>query len=393
MPQEWGSDNELRHEPGVNAALIKTPISNNYEYGDPFRTRPFHKPGTAPMPITTSQPRVASAPVENAPESTAPPAFQPLNAMDCSMHAVNDALRGTGAAGFETQCLVWLEGRADLPRLRTAISRLSRTCPVMTARLESHTRRRGAGWRFRPGQECPLHETTLDSPDDSAVLDAAARLLSTPRDLETEDPISFHLLHRPDGRDLFLMQYNHSLMDNAAAAHALRLLDTAAVGGPAQISAANESHDPLGGWLARMTRAERLRVAFRTARLRLQSLRGTTARFGQPRSFGEALPARILTWHLDREQTRQLQSRVVELCRFPALSMALLGCSFRALGALCPPGSDNDNLIAGIGLDLGLPTFVAGLATTVVVLLLKRGRLQFNGTAKEFAERMGALAA
>jgi len=67
-------------------------------------------------------------------------------------------------------------------------------------------------WRFRPGAECPLREIQLESPARIAVLDQAARLLSTPFDPAEFDPVRFYLLHRPDGRDVFLLQYNHTLI-------------------------------------------------------------------------------------------------------------------------------------------------------------------------------------
>src|SRR5262249_58937456 len=132
------------------------------------------------------------------------------------MRTVDRILRGMGCSGFETQTLVWLSGRCDVAVLRTAVARLNARHPVTAARLVE-----GVGekphWRFRPGAECLLRETDLPSAEPAAVLDHAGHLLSEPANPAEADPIRFHLLHRPNGEDVVLVQYNHSLMDNTAS--------------------------------------------------------------------------------------------------------------------------------------------------------------------------------
>src|SRR5207237_432214 len=70
-----------------------------------------------------------------------------------------------------------------------------------------------------------LQETRLDSAAPQAVLDHAGQRLSVPCELPRSDPIRFHLLHRPDGRDVFLVQYSHALTDHADVVRLLGTLD------------------------------------------------------------------------------------------------------------------------------------------------------------------------
>ena len=148
-----------------------------------------------------------------------------LNPIDRAIRCVNVVVRQLGYPGIETQTLAWLEGRADATTLRRAILRLSRRWPVMASRLVDAD---GAGrsyWQFQPGAACPLIESVLPSDDPGAVLDHAGGLLSHGRDPTTADPIDFHLLHRPGGRDVLLLQYNHALMDNRAVVPLLQELE------------------------------------------------------------------------------------------------------------------------------------------------------------------------
>src|SRR5262249_7388501 len=144
------------------------------------------------------------------------PVGQRLTATDRTMLAVDRMLRRLGGSGFETQMFVLLADRIDTARLRTAVASLGERYPVIAARLTEPNGRGGAYWRFRPGAECAVREADLPSTGHASLLDYAGQLLSRPCDLAGEDPIRFHLLHRPDGRDVFLMQYNHALMDNNA---------------------------------------------------------------------------------------------------------------------------------------------------------------------------------
>src|SRR5262249_24093479 len=155
----------------------------------------------------------------------------PLQVADRAMLEVDRALRATGYPGFETQMLVLLSGRIRVGTLQAAIARVSEQYPAMASRLVEGSDG-GPHWQFRPGA-CPVREVDLESADQNSVLEQAGRILSTPRNLGEEGPVQFHLLHRPDGRDVFLVQYNHTLMDNNATPSLLKEIDRFSRG-PAQ---------------------------------------------------------------------------------------------------------------------------------------------------------------
>jgi hypothetical protein len=290
-------------------------------------------------------------------EPSDPPAVrtgQRLTANDRMMLAVDRAVRGLGGPGFETQMLVWLGGRADVAGLRGRLARFGARHPVAAARLVE--RPSGARWRFRPGAGCPLVETRLDSAEPSAVLDHAARLLSTPGPLEDTDPIRFHLLHRPDGRDVLVVQYNHALMDNTAAVPLLRELDRPDDGGTdGRDGGRGEWGGVIRGYVRRYDRERRRRALEGCVRLWRGGARGGVVQVGRPgaQPAGSA-GVRIAARCLESAETIALRARVLRTCRFPHLSMAVLGSAFRALARFAPPGPGAANLTAGIGIELGL---------------------------------------
>lgn len=283
------------------------------------------------------------------------PERQPLNAMDRSLLGVNRALRGMGCPDFSTQALVWLSGRADSVRVRTAVARLSQRYPILAARLVD-TERNGPYWMFRPGAGCPLHEAELGSEKPEEVLDLAARLLSEPGDPAKSDPIRFHLIHRPDGRDVFLMQYSHALMDNGDAVPLLRELDRLS---GASADESEGAHSPIPDLLAeyirRFPRGRRLKAALRTLDVRFRKLRGRPATLGKELDGRAPVRFRIATRRLERHEVRAVEQRVIRTCGVPSLSMALLGSAFRAIEKLVGEREARRNLVAGIGVDLVPP--------------------------------------
>src|SRR5262249_47893140 len=82
-------------------------------------------------------------------------------------------------------------------------------------------------WEATPQTGPYLSEFTLPSAAPEQILRFAAQALSTPRDLCASPPLWFHVLHGPDGRDRFLMQYNHAALDNNAAVLLVRAIDRA----------------------------------------------------------------------------------------------------------------------------------------------------------------------
>jgi hypothetical protein len=282
---------------------------------------------------------------------------RPLNAMDRSMLEVNRTLRRNGCPEFSTQALLWLSGRIDVGRLRTVVARLSRRYPILAARLvESGPG--GPCWKFRPDVECPVHEVHLESATPEAVLDHAGQLLSAPGDPATGDPIRFHVLHHPDGRDVFLMQYSHALMDNGDAVPLVREIDH--LFGTDAIEAESprpESRDLLAEHLQGISRWRRLKAALLTLDVRFRKLRRTPVMLGQDRADQSApVQLRITRRRIERPETRALEQRVIQACGVPSLSMAITGSVFRALQMLIPDArGHNRNFVAGIGVDLGPP--------------------------------------
>src|SRR5262249_4766308 len=156
-----------------------------------------------------------------------------------------------------------------------------------------------------------------------------------PRDLSSEDPISFELLHLPDSRDVFLMQYNHAFLDNIAASHLLKPIDacfrsvTAAIGG----SAVDDpvpfvQPDALNDFLARIPRWERIRAAAGTAGVRLTKINGASVQVAGAAPTPSTTIG-IITRQLDEESTSRLKRWALERYHFPSISMNLLASLFR----------------------------------------------------------------
>src|SRR5207248_973665 len=133
----------------------------------------------------------------------------------------------------------------------------------------------------------------LTSDTDNAAFEQAGRLLGIAHDPATEDPLRFHLLRRPEGRDVLLLQYSHALMDNTATPLLLRELARCASTSSAAPSSAEANGvgakgrrglDPLWGYVRRHPR-QRRRAAAEAARERLVATlvhRGTM--LGRPTS-------------------------------------------------------------------------------------------------------------
>jgi hypothetical protein len=273
-----------------------------------------------------------------------------LNPADRVMLAVDQALRQIGYPGFQTQAFLWLGSRADAAGLRAALGRFARRHPVTAARL-AHWRG-GPCWQYRPGAVLPLHEATLDSADERAVLQHAGQLLAQPHDPACDDPVRFHLLHRPDGRDVLLFQYSHALMDNNATPTLFQELADCAAN---RMSAppVRRTLDPLWGYLRSYPRARR-RAAVERARERLvRSFAYRATVLGRSVSRPAGAPFGILTRLVNTALGRDMSARAQQVCGLPSLSMAILASVFRAIDRLAPPGG-RDNFAAGIGIDLGL---------------------------------------
>ncbi len=303
---------------------------------------------------------------------------QLLNPLDLALCCVDRAIRGMGYPGFETQLLVWLTGRADAARLRRAIARLGRLHPVITSRLHQRVAEDvgGAWWEFQNGAEADMAEIELDTADPARVLARAGQLLSTPQDPAESAPLRFYLLHRPGGGDVFLMQYNHVLMDNGASSLVVReidrlsQLDDLAVCPPQKTRAEppGDGCRMMARYLRRFSHAQRRSAATGAVDLNGRVLRGRAAILGKGEEDSSLIyqPAEqttgrrqvhlnVATRSLDSEATRAIHAQAVKLCGLPSLSMAILASAFRAMGQLGPSDRNGQrNYVAGIGLDLNL---------------------------------------
>jgi hypothetical protein len=281
---------------------------------------------------------------------------QRLDVTDRVILGVDRALRGMGYPGFDTQMFVWLSGRLDAGRLRQALDHLGASYPVITARLRDEP---GGGpcWCYRAGARPALQEARLSSAAPREVLDHAARLLSSPHTPEETDPLRFHLLHRSDGRDVFLVQYNHTLMDNSAAPLVLRALQGLIEFGPAAALPTDTAPPNL---IARHLRTIPLERRRRAGRKLVEQLRLSLSSRAVMLSGGQATrPARvqfgIITRALDADAARTLEGRVRAVCGLPSISMAGLAAAFRAIDRLTGRADGRgDHFAAGIGIDLGL---------------------------------------
>jgi hypothetical protein len=271
--------------------------------------------------------------------ATRKPAVSALNTCDRMILHAHDALRSMGYPGFLNQTHLWLGRRVEVGRLRRALTRLGRRHPVFVSRV-SRTRRRPC-WTFRAGDECTLVEASLDDAADDGVLRYAEALLAEPMDLSRSAPISFHLLHLPDGRDVFLVHNDHTLMDANGAlplvAEIVRLDENADERiEPTVAGAPDVLHQVLRRTpLTTRLRAVRYRRSVRSAISRHPTL--TLVDHSAPHSADTR--SRLAVRLLDERQTATFDARVRRLDGLPSPSMALLACALRAVYRLAGTGS------------------------------------------------------
>jgi hypothetical protein len=280
----------------------------------------------------------------------------PLNAMDRAMRCIDGLIRTMGYPGFETQMLVWLDGRADADALRRGIARLSLRWPVVAARLVEPAGADGdeAHWRLRPGAVAVMEEREVRSAGVEAVLEHAAALLTIPHDLTRSDPIRFFLLHRPDGRDVLLLQYNHMLMDNGDSTLVVREIQRlAAAGDPAPCT---ERRNLILDYLRRYSHPRRREAARAALDLQGRTLHGAAATLRKEHPDSTGPPSlRFASRCVEAEPTRAIRAGVVGLCGYPSVSMAILASAFRAIARLSPfRWPQRRQFTAGIGMDLNL---------------------------------------
>jgi hypothetical protein len=283
---------------------------------------------------------------------------QALNPLDLALRCVDRSIRGMGYPGFETQMLVWLSGRVDVGRLRRSIERLSRRRPVITARLAEDNGREGAQayWQFTH-KAATLQEIDLPSESPDAVLAEAEELLSMSHDPAGVPPLRFYLLRRRDAGDVFVMQYNHALMDQSATVVLLEEIKHLSRTTNRQDETPRyEPRNVVNRWLRRIPHRARRAAVVHGVELQGRTLRGRAALLGtgeedKPR----CVRLRIATRSAGAELSRAIRERSWRLCGLPSMSMSILACAFRAIWQLGSKDRNaGRNYIAGIGLDMNL---------------------------------------
>jgi hypothetical protein len=265
---------------------------------------------------------------------------QALSAADLHMLRTHDNLQSLGQAGLLCQTQVWCAGRVDEARLRAALADLCRRHPVMQSRLVRGDGGKRGSWVFTGGPGLSLHVHELPGSGEADVLGCAERLLAAPVHLDREPPLAFHLLRRPAGGDVLVLQFCHALMDGRAPDLLLAELERPApeVGsGPA-----DDAADPLAEHLARFSRWRRFRSVLQAFRLSRRH-RGEPMTIALPdlpdRVHG---PPRIALRSLGREETERLGARLRKLCGYESMAAALLASGFRATAA-CASRRFGDN--------------------------------------------------
>lgn len=279
------------------------------------------------MTVVTHHPAVLPTALEAAP----PAECIPLNAADRLMLAAHRTGRELGHPGFWCQTHVWMDGRMNVPALRTALARLGACHPVLTARLDDPGGRTVPSWRFRPAALVTLDETDLPAAEPGDVWRAGAALNAAPLDHDRSDPVSFHLLHLPDGRDVLILRYSHVLMDGKAPEYALAALNECFDRAPPPMC--SRPVDEMREHLDRFDAATRRRAALRVIRSHIRPpTRPVTL---APPARGIVVePVRIRVATLDADRTTALTNRVRTLCGFANLTPAVVAAAFRAVGRL-----------------------------------------------------------
>jgi hypothetical protein len=255
---------------------------------------------------------------------------QMLNAMDLCVLRHSQAVHTIGGRGLTVQMQLWLDGRLDPSVLQTALMRLSRAYPVVTSRLREGPRKGSASWQFRPGSVCELREATVSGDGKTEALNRAANILTQAEDPAEQDPVAFHLLHLPDGRDLFLVQHDHCLMDINGTKLLLREINRLSTES-SLASVPDEEEDGIRAYLRRFPIWKRWRA------LGQLPAHSRPYRAAEPVTLSDATSPvqggvpRIAVRELDEQATKAFLARTMCLCGFASPSMAILASIFRGI--------------------------------------------------------------
>ena len=279
-----------------------------------------------------------------------------LNPIDCTMRCVDVAIRQLGYPGIETQMLVWLEGRVDAAALRTR----DRTAqPILPGRLPRDwwspaARPRSILLAVSPGRGLPaagngvvfgrsggrLGPCRRDSlqrprPDRSPILwnsisstVPAARMSCSCSTITCSWTTRWR--YRSCGKSIGSREADVGPLlpgqqENLVFQH-LRQFPTATRREAVQAAIQLQAH------------ALRGRAATLLPVGPAPSGPGTTCGLSRGLSGGRKQPAFV--------------ARIIALCGFPCLSMAVLGSAFRAIHEFGPPADPRQDFVAGIGIPL-----------------------------------------
>jgi hypothetical protein len=278
-----------------------------------------------------------------------------LNTADRTLLTLAQSLREDGYGALADQMQVWLGGRLDVSALRTALARLNRSHPVVTARL-SREKKGSPCWRFRPGAECTLREVSLPSAREDDVLREAAAILAAPSDPSKQDPVAFHLLHLPDGRDLFLVQHDHCLMDINGTKLLLREIDRLSSHETGPAVSTETAEDGIRSHLRRFSLRQRLSAIWRLGKLSRDFRRSEPVTLSDATTPMPGGALRIAVRELDEAQTERFTKRIMQLCGFRGVSLAVLSSVFRAILRHTPRSpSERSALFVYLGTNLRGP--------------------------------------
>lgn len=254
----------------------------------------------------------------------------------------HDGMRGIGHPGFVCQTQVLLKGRVDVTAFDAALLRLARQYPVVTARLRRDER--GLPFWEPTGAPPEWRESTIETESDRWR--EAARLLEAPLDLERESPISFHLLHEPDGRDTLILRFSHVLMDGKSPEWTLRALDECFEerAEEAAMRGDGAAADEMQAHLDRIPRWQRVRCSGRVIRSQI-GLPVTPVTLAPPEQKEWCVsPFGILVRTIDEAAAARLTDRVKQVCGFPNLTPAVAASIFRAISR-CTPHRTTDRTV------------------------------------------------
>ena len=245
-----------------------------------------------------------------------------------SLHA---SLRRRGGTGLLLQSHVHLAGRIDEAALRTAVERFGRVYPVATGRLVGATFRRRPCWEWSDRAACPLTISDLDE-DAAAVPRFAEQLFATPTHLNASPLVQFHLLRKPGGGDVVIVQWSHVLMDGKGGEFLLREVNRLHAD-PNATAPCFPPGDPLRQQIHSHSLRQRVRAAYRI--VCDLPLIGVPARVYDPQPV-RSPTTRIALRYLDDARSACCLQRVNRLLGFTNVTPVLLAAGFRAASRITP---------------------------------------------------------